>query len=78
MQSTAAGGRQRGRKQKVVSQEAMMHSGRSRELHNLKKLGTVHFFPAIFHIHTNDALREYLDSSHVNSGKMRMLGLFTF
>lgn len=46
VQSTAAGGRQRGRKQKVVSQEAMMQSGRSREQHKLKKLGTVHFFPA--------------------------------
>lgn len=78
VQSTAAGGRQRGRKQKVVSQEAVMHSGRSRELHKFKKLGTVHFFPAVFHIHTNDALTECLDSSHVNSGKMRMLGLFMF
>ena len=45
---------------------------------SLRNLEQCIFFPAVFHIHANDALRECLDSSHVNSGKMRMLGLFMF
>ena len=45
---------------------------------SLRNLEQCIFFQLVFHINTNDALRECLDRSHVNSGKMRMLGLFTF
>lgn len=60
-----------------VVQEDMIHSGRLKEPHELMKLGTGNFFQLVFHIHTNDALKEYLDGSNVNSGKVTS-GLFKF
>lgn len=47
-----------------------------RELHELKKLGIVNCFQLVFHMHRNDALKEYLGSCCVNSGQMIMFGSF--
>lgn len=58
MYTTAVTGRQSGGMQKSL--RALMHSGRSRKLYELKKLGAVNYFQLVSHIHTNHVLKEYL------------------
>lgn len=62
--------------QEVGVQEAM-HSGKSRGLHELKKLGTV-ISKLVFHSHTDDALKELSGWQLYNFCRLYIVWLILF